>query len=110
MQANTLERPPLGGSDAGDDGGHKPGRHPGDQAPDWAHKMGERANEAAEPGNDWALLDVYSRTVAWVAEQLLPSVGALRVEDHLRRPFASGSAVVISADGLAVTSAHVVSS
>jgi S1-C subfamily serine protease len=53
-------------------------------------------------------LDAYSQAVTSVAETLLPVVAALRVEDHLHRPFASGSAVIISADGLAVTSAHVV--
>ncbi|HYA44439.1 MAG TPA: trypsin-like peptidase domain-containing protein [Acidimicrobiales bacterium] len=62
----------------------------------------------AADSDDGVVLDHYSRTVSAVAERLLPSVAALRVEDHLRRPFASGSAVVISSDGLAVTSAHVV--
>ncbi len=57
---------------------------------------------------DEALLDSYSRTVSWVAEQLLPSVAALRVEDQMHRPAGAGSAVLISADGLLVTSAHVV--
>ena len=57
---------------------------------------------------DDLLLDSYSRTVCSVAEQLLPSVAALRVEDQLRRPKGAGSAVLISADGLLVTSAHVV--
>jgi S1-C subfamily serine protease len=57
---------------------------------------------------DDLLLDSYSRTVCSVAEQLLPSVAALRVEDHLHRPKGAGSAVLISSDGLLVTSAHVV--
>ena len=57
---------------------------------------------------DDLLLDSYSRTVCSVAEQLLPSVAALRVEDHLHRTKGAGSAVLISADGLLVTSAHVV--
>ncbi len=57
---------------------------------------------------DEALLDSYSRTVSWVAEKLLPSVAALRVEDQAHRPAGAGSAVLISADGLLVTSAHVV--
>jgi len=57
---------------------------------------------------DDLLLDSYSLTVSSVAEQLLPSVAALRVEDHLHRPKGAGSAVLISADGLLVTSAHVV--
>ena len=55
-----------------------------------------------------ALLDSYSRTVSWVAEKLLPSVAALKVEDQMHRPAGAGSAVIISADGLLVTSAHVV--
>lgn len=57
---------------------------------------------------DAALLDSYSRTVSWVAERLLPSVAALRVEDQMHRPTGAGSAVLISSDGLLVTSAHVV--
>jgi len=57
---------------------------------------------------DQLLLDSYSLTVSSVAEQLLPSVAALRVEDQLQRPKGAGSAVLISADGLLVTSAHVV--
>ncbi len=57
---------------------------------------------------DEALLDSYSRTVSWVASQLLPSVVALRVGEGPRRPGGAGSAVVISADGMLVTSAHVV--
>jgi S1-C subfamily serine protease len=61
------------------------------------------------PNNvDEALLDSYSRTVSWIAEQLLPSVAALKVEDHMHRPSGAGSAVLISADGLLLTSAHVV--
>ncbi len=62
--------------------------------------------EAAD--GDAALLDSYSRTVSWVAEKLLPSVAALKVEDQAHRPVGAGSAVLISADGLLVTSAHVV--
>ena len=57
---------------------------------------------------DDALLDSYSRTVSWVADRLLPSVAALRVEDQMHRPTGAGSAVLISSDGLLVTSAHVV--
>jgi S1-C subfamily serine protease len=60
------------------------------------------------PGLDDLLLDSYSLTVSSVAEQLLPSVAALRVEDQLHRASGAGSAVVISAEGLLVTSAHVV--
>jgi S1-C subfamily serine protease len=57
---------------------------------------------------DEALLDSYSRTVSWVADQLLPSVAALRVGEGPGRPGGAGSAVVLSADGMLVTSAHVV--
>jgi S1-C subfamily serine protease len=51
---------------------------------------------------DAAALDAYSRTVIAVADRLLPSVASLR---HGR---GNGSAVVLSADGLLLTSAHVV--
>jgi S1-C subfamily serine protease len=62
---------------------------------------------------DAEALDAYSRTVVAVAERLVPSVAGLRVNgapggDGRRRPSGSGSAVVISGDGLLLTSAHVV--
>jgi S1-C subfamily serine protease len=54
-------------------------------------------------------LDAYSATVTRVAERLLPSVASLRVgRPDGRRPEGGGSAVSLSADGLLVTSAHVV--
>lgn len=60
---------------------------------------------------DDALLDGYSRTVSWVASELLPSVAALRFQGPDRSgrlTGGAGSGVLISADGLLVTSAHVV--
>jgi len=60
--------------------------------------------------DDSDALDSYSRTVTAVAQHLVPSVAGLRVHggDSRRRPVGSGSAVVISGDGLLLTSAHVV--
>jgi S1-C subfamily serine protease len=55
--------------------------------------------------DDDAALDAYSATVVAVAERLLPSVASLQVGG--RAP-GGGSAVAISADGLLITSAHVV--
>jgi len=56
-------------------------------------------------------LDAYSRAVAGVAERLSPSVASLRVGRRGRGPRASvgaGSAIVLTADGYLLTSAHVV--
>ncbi|MPZ89009.1 MAG: peptidase S1, partial [Nitriliruptorales bacterium] len=58
-----------------------------------------------------AALDVYSSVVTSVAQRLLPSVSSLRVTVRVpggRRTSGSGSAVVLTADGYLVTSAHVV--
>ena len=60
---------------------------------------------------DAEALDAYSRTVVAVAEQLAPSVANLRVTRRTRRgrvPVGGGSAVVLTPDGFALTSAHVV--
>jgi S1-C subfamily serine protease len=51
-------------------------------------------------------LDAYSRAVVRVAETVLPSVASLRVRTP--RGAGAGSASVLSADGLLLTSAHVV--
>jgi len=57
--------------------------------------------------DDAASLDAYSRAVIGVAERLAPSVAALKVLRG-RRERGSGSGVVITSDGFALTSAHVV--
>jgi S1-C subfamily serine protease len=64
-------------------------------------------SEPAGDSDDAAALDAYSRAVISVAERLAPSVAALKV---LRggRERGSGSGVVITSDGFALTSAHVV--
>src|SRR5512132_2539721 len=57
-----------------------------------------------EPDTD--ALDAYSRVVSSVASTLLPSVASLTV--RTRRGDGAGSAVVFTADGFVLTSAHVV--
>ena len=56
--------------------------------------------------DDREALDAYSQVVARVAETVLPSVASLYVTG--RRGQGGGSASVLSADGLLLTSAHVV--
>src|SRR5439155_6202283 len=56
-------------------------------------------------------LDAYSRIVVSVAEKLAPSVANLRVLQRFRGGHVTtgaGSAVVLTADGFLLTSAHVV--
>jgi len=63
------------------------------------------------PVDDGEALDLYSRTVAGVAERLLPSVASLEVRRRIRGRWqraGAGSAVVLTPDGFLVTSAHVV--
>jgi serine protease Do len=65
---------------------------------------------AGEPGAAEAL-DAYSRVVTRVAGRLAPSVASLRVARRVRggrRLEGAGSSVVVSPDGLMLTSAHVV--
>lgn len=61
-----------------------------------------------EPDDD--ALDAYSRVVTSVADRLIPSVASLRVRQQMGRARVdgAGSAVVITPDGFALTSAHVV--
>lgn len=53
-------------------------------------------------------LDAYSRVVSSVARTLLPRVAAIRVRRRGRTGEASGSAVVLTAEGHLLTNAHVV--
>jgi S1-C subfamily serine protease len=59
---------------------------------------------------DEEALDAYSRVVTSVAERLIPSVASLRVRQRMGRASVegAGSGVVITPDGFALTSAHVV--
>src|SRR5438552_13426925 len=67
--------------------------------------------EVVASNEDGEALDAYSRVVTRVAERLRGSVASLRVLRRVpggRRAEGAGSAVVISPDGLLLTSAHVV--
>ncbi len=57
---------------------------------------------------DHEALDAYSQVVSGVAEALLPRVAAIRVRRRGRSGEASGSAVVLTAEGHLLTNAHVV--
>jgi S1-C subfamily serine protease len=63
-------------------------------------------DQATAAPTEREVLDAYSTTVTSVAERVLPSVASLRVGRAGRG--GAGSAVVITADGFLVTSAHVV--
>src|SRR5438067_3249735 len=70
----------------------------------------ERTTNGGSPA-EFEALDAYSRIVTSVAEEVLPAVASLRVTKHSRdgrRGAGAGSAVVISADGFMLTSAHVI--
>jgi S1-C subfamily serine protease len=58
------------------------------------------------PPTEEEALDAYSAIVTRVAERLLPSVASLRVRSGWR-PEGAGSAVAVTAEGLLLTSAHV---
>jgi S1-C subfamily serine protease len=63
-------------------------------------------DDAQDDAEEDDALDAYSAVVVRVAEAVLPSVASLRV--RTRRGEGGGSASVLSADGLLLTSAHVV--
>jgi S1-C subfamily serine protease len=67
---------------------------------------------AERPPTEAEALDAYSITVSSVAERVAPSVANLRVLARRRNgaeaPAGAGSAVVLSADGFLLTSAHVI--
>jgi len=70
---------------------------------------GARAPETSPPAADDELLDAYSRAVTTVVERVGPSVVSLTVSarrDGLRA--GSGSGVLFTPDGYALTNAHVV--
>ncbi len=72
------------------------------------HEDMEPTPNGAEPEEE--ALDAYSRVVTSVAERLIPSVASLRVRQRMGRASVegAGSGVVITPDGFALTSAHVV--
>src|SRR5438874_38836 len=68
-------------------------------------------HEPRDGHGDGEALDAYSRVVTRVTERLGPSVASLRVMRRVpggRRAAGAGSAIVMTADGLLLTSAHVV--
>jgi serine protease Do len=71
----------------------------------------ERRDGSAGEPDDAEALDAYSRVVTRVAGRLTPSVASLRIARRVRggrRLEGGGSSVVVSPDGLMLTSAHVV--
>jgi S1-C subfamily serine protease len=62
------------------------------------------------PDEDAELLDAYSRAVSAAAERVIPSVASLRVtrSGNGWQGGGAGSAVVVTTDGVLLTSAHVV--
>lgn len=66
----------------------------------------------ADPSSEQQALDAYSLTVSSVVERVAPSVANLRVvgrrRDGAQVTIGAGSAIVLSADGFLLTSAHVI--
>jgi len=63
----------------------------------------------AQPADDAALLDAYSRTVIDVVDSVSPAVVRLDVKpSEQARQGGSGSGVIVSPDGLVLTNSHVV--
>jgi len=63
----------------------------------------------AQPADDAALLDAYSRTVIDVVDSISPAVVRLDVKpSEQARQGGSGSGVIVSPDGLVLTNSHVV--
>ena len=73
-----------------------------------SENLGQGPGAASAP-NDGALLDDYSRVVSDVVERVGPSVVRIDVRKQ-GRSAGSGSGVIISSDGLALTNSHVVQS
>src|SRR5207247_3288835 len=69
------------------------------------------ADDAPVAPTEAEALDAYSAIVTSVADRLAPSVTNLRVAQRLRggrRAEGAGSGVIITPDGFALTSAHVI--
>jgi S1-C subfamily serine protease len=68
---------------------------------------GASQGPGAKPAGDDGLLDEYSRVVSDIAERVGPSVVRIDVKRGGRNA-GSGSGVIVSSDGLALTNSHVV--
>ncbi|MEA2840619.1 MAG: hypothetical protein QOF41_1949, partial [Methylobacteriaceae bacterium] len=66
------------------------------------------APRSAEPFADPALLDTYSATVADVVDAVSPAVVRIDMSRESGAPAGAGSGVIVSPDGLILTTAHVV--
>ncbi|CUU58651.1 serine protease, S1-C subfamily, contains C-terminal PDZ domain [Parafrankia irregularis] len=91
----------------GDQHDHLPaGQAPGRHAPAASGASGGSGAPGGPADLGDAALDAYSRVVTRVAAQVAPSVASLRVRTS--RGAGAGSAIVFTADGFLLTSAHVV--